>query len=104
MSPLAYGYNAFAVNEMYASRWMNRLVSSPNDCLILYFKNFEMLLNFYSIQASDNVTKLGAAVLNNFDIPAHRDWYWIGAAALSGFIVLFNVLFTFTLMYLNRKF
>ncbi|KAL9463515.1 hypothetical protein AB3S75_001346 [Citrus x aurantiifolia] len=76
VSPLAYGYNAFAVNEMYAPRWMNRL-------------------------ASDNVTKLGAAVLNNFDIPAHRDWYWIGAAALSGFIVLFNVLFTFTLMYLN---
>lgn len=46
VSPLAYGYNAFVVNEMYASRWMNRLVSSPNACLILYFKNFEMLLNF----------------------------------------------------------
>ncbi|GLT66273.1 hypothetical protein SLA2020_386450 [Shorea laevis] len=76
VSPLTYGYNAMAVNEMYAPRWMNK-------------------------RASDNLTELGVAVLNNFDIYTNKNWYWIGAAALFGFTVLFNVLFTFALMYLS---
>ncbi|KAL5822739.1 hypothetical protein ACOSQ4_020639 [Xanthoceras sorbifolium] len=76
ISPLTYGYNAFSVNEMFAPRWMNKW-------------------------ASDNVTKLGVAVLKSVDIPAESYWYWIGAAALLGFTVLFNVLFTLALMYLN---
>ncbi|KAJ4718044.1 Pleiotropic drug resistance ABC transporter [Melia azedarach] len=76
VSPMTYGYNAFSVNEMYAPRWMNEW-------------------------AADNVTKLGVAVLHNSDIPADSNWYWIGAGALIGFIVLFNVLFTFALMYLS---
>ncbi|GLU22293.1 hypothetical protein SLE2022_383810 [Rubroshorea leprosula] len=76
VSPLTYGYNAMAVNEMYAPRWMNN-------------------------RASDNITKLGVAVLNNFDIYTNENWYWIGVAALFGFTVLFNVLFTFALMYLS---
>ncbi|CAN1836619.1 ABC transporter G family member 36, partial [Linum perenne] len=76
VSPLSYGYNALAVNEMTAPRWMNRL-------------------------ASDNVTSLGLQVLRNFDIPTDKNWYWIGVGALLGFAVLFNVLFTLTLMYFN---
>ncbi|XP_065866326.1 ABC transporter G family member 29-like [Euphorbia lathyris] len=76
ISPLSYGFNALTVNELLAPRWMNRL-------------------------ASDNVTKLGVAVLNNFDVDDNKDWYWIGAAALLGFTILFNVLFTFALMYLK---
>ncbi|GLT66274.1 hypothetical protein SLA2020_386460 [Shorea laevis] len=76
VSPMTYGYNAMAVNEMYAPRWMNN-------------------------RASDNLTELGVAVLNNLDIYTNKNWYWIGAAALFGFTVLFNVLFTFALMYLG---
>ncbi|XP_073142895.1 ABC transporter G family member 29-like isoform X2 [Henckelia pumila] len=76
MSPLSYGYNAVTVNEMFASRWMSKL-------------------------ASDNATRLGVAVLNNFDIFPEEKWYWIGIAALLGFTVLFNVLFTYALMHLN---
>ncbi|XVF24912.1 hypothetical protein REPUB_Repub13aG0168400 [Reevesia pubescens] len=76
ISPLTYGFNAFTVNEVFAPRWMNRL-------------------------ASDNVTSLGVQVLRNFDVPNDENWYWIGAGALAGFIVLFNILFTFSLMYLN---
>ncbi|XP_021295062.1 ABC transporter G family member 35-like [Herrania umbratica] len=76
VSPMTYGFNAFTVNEIYAPRWMNKL-------------------------ASDNVTRLGVAVLRNFDVPNDKNWYWIGAAALLGFTVLFNILFTFALMYLN---
>ncbi|XP_015572858.1 ABC transporter G family member 29 [Ricinus communis] len=76
VSPLSYGFNALIVNELLSPRWMNRL--APN-----------------------NSTKLGAAVLENFDIDQNRNWYWIGAAALLGFNILFNVLFTFSLVYLN---
>lgn len=31
-------------------------------------------------------------------------WYWIGVGALIGYIIVFNVLFTIFLTYLNRKF
>ncbi|KAK4489208.1 hypothetical protein RD792_005003 [Penstemon davidsonii] len=76
ISPFSYGYNALAVNEMFAPRWMNRM-------------------------ASDNSRRLGVAVLNIFDIYTDENRFWIGVAALVGFTVLFNVLFTFTLMYLS---
>ncbi|XP_077218109.1 ABC transporter G family member 42-like [Tasmannia lanceolata] len=76
ISPLTYAYNAIAVNELLAPRWMNKF-------------------------ASDGVTRLGVAVLENFAVFPYAYWYWIGAAALSGFVILFNVLFTFSLMYLN---
>ncbi|KAI8529594.1 hypothetical protein RHMOL_Rhmol12G0237000 [Rhododendron molle] len=76
VSPMMYGFNALAVNEMSAPRWMNKL-------------------------ASDNVTRLGVEVLKNLDVFAERNWLWIGAAALLGFAVLFNILFTLALMYLN---
>lgn len=54
------------------------------------------------MQTSNNAT-VGIAVLKNFDVYTERNWFWIGAAALLGFTVLFNVLFTLALMYLNRK-
>ncbi|VVA18637.1 PREDICTED: pleiotropic drug resistance [Prunus dulcis] len=76
VSPMTYGFNAMTVNEMYSPRWMNKL-------------------------ASDNVTSLGVAVLNNFNVYPDQYWYWIGAAAILGFAVLFNVLYTLALMYLN---
>lgn len=76
VSPLTYGYNALAVNEMFAPRWMNQV-------------------------GSDRVTPLGISILRNFDIFPEKNWYWIGVGALVGFTVLFNILFTFSLMYLN---
>ncbi|KAA8541751.1 hypothetical protein F0562_022903 [Nyssa sinensis] len=76
VSPLFYGFNAMSVNEMLSPRWMNKL-------------------------APDNVTQLGVAVLEDFGVFPEKYWYWIGAAALLGFIILFNILFTLSLMYLN---
>ncbi|CDO97981.1 unnamed protein product [Coffea canephora] len=76
VSPLTYGFNAITVNEMFAPRWMNKL-------------------------ASDNQTSLGVEILKNFGVSAQRSWYWIGTAALLGFIVLLNILYTFALTYLN---
>ncbi|XP_027344116.1 ABC transporter G family member 35 [Abrus precatorius] len=75
VSPLSYAFNAFAVNELFAPRW-----SKPS---------------------SDGTTTLGLATLHNFDVFREKRWYWIGAGVLLGFTILFNVLFTFALMYLN---
>lgn len=60
-------------------------------------------MDFIVLQASDNVTSLGVAVLNNFGVYPDKNWYWIGAAATLGFAVLFNVIYTLALMYLNGK-
>ncbi|CAI9281132.1 unnamed protein product [Lactuca saligna] len=76
LSPLSYGFKAFAVNEFFAPRWMKKM-------------------------SSDNVTTLGIAILENMDIPKQRSWFWIGVASLLGFAVLFNILFTFVLMYFD---
>lgn len=48
--------------------------------------------------------QLGVAVLKEFDVFPNKNWYWIGVAALVGFVVLFNVLFTVSLIYLSRMF
>ncbi|KMS96494.1 hypothetical protein BVRB_9g224870 [Beta vulgaris subsp. vulgaris] len=76
VSPLSYAFNALAVNEMFAPRWMNKL-------------------------ASDGQTPLGVQVLKNFSVFPHRYWYWIGAASLVGFICFCNLGFTVALTYLN---
>ncbi|XP_058759198.1 ABC transporter G family member 35-like [Vicia villosa] len=75
LSPLSYAFNALSVNEMLAPRW-----SKPS---------------------SDGSTSLGVATLNVFDVYNNKNWYWIGVGALIGFTVLYNVLFTLSLMYLN---
>lgn len=51
----------------------------------------------------ENGTRLGQAILQNASIFPDKNWFWIGAAALFGFSIFFNVLFTLSLMYLNRK-
>nr|XP_043615513.1 ABC transporter G family member 35-like [Erigeron canadensis] len=76
ISPMTYAYNAISVNEMHSNRWMKK-------------------------NATDNVTKLGIKVLQNFQIPTSSYWYWIGTAALVGFVILLNVLFTLALMYMD---
>ncbi|XP_031120033.1 ABC transporter G family member 35-like [Ipomoea triloba] len=74
ISPMTYGFNALTVNEMFAPRWMNKFVSGE---------------------------RLGTKVMENYDVFAEKRWFWIGSAALMGFAVFFNVLFTFALTYLN---
>ncbi|KAK9666048.1 hypothetical protein RND81_14G156100 [Saponaria officinalis] len=76
VSPLSYAFNALAVNEMFSPRWMNKL-------------------------GTDGKTPLGLAVLKNFNVYPHPYWYWIGVAALAGFVVITNVGYTIALSYLS---
>ncbi|XP_072993189.1 ABC transporter G family member 38-like [Typha latifolia] len=75
ISPVPYGYNALVINEMFASRWMNKFAPDGR--------------------------RLGVAILENFNVFPDRSWYWIGAGALLGFTVFFNLLFTLSLICLN---
>lgn len=55
------------------------------------------------LQSGDGETKLGLKVLQVFDVFPDESWYWKGAGALFGIVILLNVIFTLALMYLNRK-
>ncbi|KAK4726557.1 hypothetical protein R3W88_031474 [Solanum pinnatisectum] len=57
-----------------------------------------------------SLTLLLVFLLGDFILPKEtltsslkKRWFWIGTAALLGFTILFNILFTFALMYLNRN-
>ncbi|KAM0918925.1 hypothetical protein ACQ4PT_008547 [Festuca glaucescens] len=74
-SPMTYAYIALAANEMHSPRWMD--------------------------QSTADGRPLGVAVLENSGVFTNNEWYWIGTGALLGFTILFNVLFTISLMILN---
>lgn len=48
--------------------------------------------------------RLGEAVLRRYGLFTESYWYWIGVGALFGYTILFNLLFTLFLTYLDRKF
>ncbi|CAN8312242.1 unnamed protein product [Cochlearia groenlandica] len=75
-SPLSYAFNAIGVNELFAPRWMDKI-------------------------SSDGTTRLGTMVLNMWDVFDDKNWYWIGIGALLAFTVVFNILFTVALIYLD---
>jgi hypothetical protein len=81
-SPLAYGVRAISVNEFLAPRWRT-LNPHPG--------------------VHDSHLTLGMKVLQGFGIQHEAYWYWVGVAALVGFTVLFNFMYTMSLTYLNRK-
>ncbi|KAH9301332.1 hypothetical protein KI387_012915, partial [Taxus chinensis] len=75
-SPMSYSQNALAVNEFLAPRWdrPSRTVSNKT---------------------------LGHTIIEARGLFAEARFYWIGVGALIGFCVLFNILFTLALSYLN---
>ncbi|KAJ3692072.1 hypothetical protein LUZ60_012422 [Juncus effusus] len=74
ISPLMYAFNSLAINEFTAPRWMSRSI---------------------------NGQPLGDVILKNASIFTDTNWFWIGVAALLGFSIFFNVLFTLSLTYLS---
>ncbi|KAJ0794192.1 putative ABC-2 type transporter, plant PDR ABC transporter associated [Helianthus annuus] len=78
-SPLMYAQNAVSVNEFLGDTW-DKAAGNNTDIPL-----GTMLLKVRSLFPEDY-------------------WYWIGVGALLGYTILFNVLFTLFLTYLNRKF
>lgn len=75
ISPLMYAQNAISVNEFLGHSWNKKL-------------------------AKYNVS-LGEAVLKGYGLFAESYWFWIGICALFCYTVIFNILFTLFLTYLN---
>eukprot|EP01018_Ginkgo_biloba_P026508 Gb_37005 [translate_table: standard] len=70
-SPLMYAQNAIAVNEFLARRWQKE---------------------------GDNI---GVRLLESRGIFPDSYWYWLGVGALIGYNLVFNVLYTLALTFLN---
>ncbi|XP_021835261.1 ABC transporter G family member 32 isoform X2 [Spinacia oleracea] len=73
ISPLMYCQNAVSVNEFSGHSWD---------------KSFGNM-------------RLGDAVLKSRNLFTENYWYWIGVGAMVGYIVLFNLMFTFFISYLR---
>ncbi|KAM7512769.1 hypothetical protein LguiB_011644 [Lonicera macranthoides] len=76
ISPLMYAQNAASANEFLGHSWDKRA-------------------------GNDSNLPLGIELLKARSLFPQSYWYWIGIAALLGYTVLFNALFTFFLTYLN---
>ncbi|XP_023749630.1 ABC transporter G family member 32 [Lactuca sativa] len=75
ISPLMYAQEAASVNEFLGHSWAKR--------------------------DNQSMMTLGEKLLKARSIFPQSYWYWIGLGALLGYTILFNVLFTFFLSYLN---
>lgn len=58
----------------------------------------------FSIQLYLQVMSGNTSILESRGLNFDSYFYWISVAALFGFILLFNVVFTFALAFLKRKF
>ncbi|KAK1358249.1 hypothetical protein POM88_051505 [Heracleum sosnowskyi] len=74
-SPIMYAMNAVTVNEFLGHQW-SKLTENKTETI-------------------------GVAVLKSRGFFPYSYWYWIGAGALIGFILLFNLLVTMALSYLD---
>ncbi|KAG7017438.1 Pleiotropic drug resistance protein 2-like protein [Cucurbita argyrosperma subsp. argyrosperma] len=78
ISPMMYGQNAIVINEFLDERWSK--------------KNTDNRINEPTV---------GKVLLASRGFFKEESWYWICIAALFGFNLLFNILFTIALTYLN---
>ncbi|XP_022934568.1 pleiotropic drug resistance protein 2-like isoform X1 [Cucurbita moschata] len=78
ISPMMYGQNAIVINEFLDERWSK--------------KNTDNRINEPTV---------GKVLLASRGFFKEENWYWICIAALFGFNLLFNILFTIALTYLN---
>ncbi|KAK7388759.1 hypothetical protein VNO78_23586 [Psophocarpus tetragonolobus] len=76
ISPLMYAQNSASVNEFLGHSWAKIVGNQTTD-------------------------SLGKAVLKERSLYAESYWYWIGLGAMVGYTILFNILFTIFLAYLN---
>ncbi|XP_073129423.1 pleiotropic drug resistance protein 1-like [Henckelia pumila] len=75
ISPMMYGQNAMAVNEFLGKSW-SRVPPGSNE-------------------------SVGVSVLRSRGLFPEAYWYWIGVGALIGYVLLFNILDTLALTFLN---
>ncbi|GMI91873.1 pleiotropic drug resistance 12, ATP-binding cassette G40, PLEIOTROPIC DRUG RESISTANCE 12 [Hibiscus trionum] len=75
ISPMMYSQNAVVINEFLGESW-NHVIPFTTE-------------------------RLGVLILKARGFFTEAYWYWIGVGALVGFILVFNILYTLALTYLN---
>ncbi|GJN34172.1 hypothetical protein PR202_gb22816 [Eleusine coracana subsp. coracana] len=75
ISPLMYAQNAISVNEFLGASW-NKTIPGFTE-------------------------PLGKLILESRGLFPEAKWYWIGVGALFGYVLLFNILYTVCLTFLN---
>ncbi|XP_011005513.1 PREDICTED: ABC transporter G family member 31 isoform X1 [Populus euphratica] len=75
LSPLTYGQRAISVNEFGAERWIEKSSFGNNT--------------------------VGNNILYQHSLPSSDYWYWIGVGVLLLYTLLFNIIVTWALTYLN---
>ncbi|KAK9022549.1 hypothetical protein V6N11_002802 [Hibiscus sabdariffa] len=75
ISPMMYSQNAVVINEFLGDSW-NHVTPFTTE-------------------------RLGVLILKDRGFFTEAYWYWIGVGALVGFILVFNILYTLALTYLN---
>ena len=101
-----YGQNAIVVNEFLGDSWNHviSLTSNFRDNLLYVKKTCWPNLFDFQLQFTPNSNKtLGIQILESRGFFTHAYWYWIGIGALIGFMILFNIIYTLALTYLNRE-
>ncbi|KAK9685002.1 hypothetical protein RND81_10G248800 [Saponaria officinalis] len=74
-SPMMYAQNAIAANEFLGKSW-SYIMPGSNETI-------------------------GVQLMKQRSFFPHSYWYWIGVGALLGFVLLFNILYTLALTFLN---
>ncbi|KAL0924983.1 hypothetical protein M5K25_003282 [Dendrobium thyrsiflorum] len=77
ISPFMYSQNAISINEFQGRKW-SQIIPGSNQTL-------------------------GFSILKSRGIFQDEKWYWIGASALFGYVLLFNFLYTISLSYFKQK-
>lgn len=75
VSPLTYGQRAISVNEFTAERWMKKSLLGD--------------------------TMIGNNILSMHGLSTDKNWYWLGVGVLILYSLLFNLIVTLCLAYLN---
>ncbi|KAJ6948249.1 ABC transporter G family member 31 [Populus alba x Populus x berolinensis] len=75
LSPLTYGQRAISVNEFGAERWIKKSSFGNNT--------------------------VGNNILYQHNLPSSDYWYWIGVGVVLLYALLFNIIVTWALTYLN---
>ncbi|XP_030453705.1 pleiotropic drug resistance protein 2-like [Syzygium oleosum] len=77
VSPMMYGQNAIAINEFLSERWSTPLPPNSSEPTV------------------------GKYLLAQRGLYRTESWYWISVIALFSFSIIFNILFTAALTFLN---
>ncbi len=77
-------------------------MQSSNTTHVMYIISSKYSTYMQPSSTTSNKT-LGHAIIERRGLFAEARFYWIGIGALFGFCIIYNVLFTLALAYLNRK-